>query len=497
MGKPRIFLAALFHETHGFVDETTRVERFRIRRGQALLEREGDGSTIDGFLEVARAEDWEVVPGSDWAATPSGPVEHSAFEAFCAETAAELRQAFDHGGVDAIFLCLHGAMTTEREEDCEGALLARLRGVRGAEHLPVLGVFDLHANFTARMAALADGLVAYRENPHIDARDASVRAARLLARVLRGGVRPHQSRRLVPVLWPPTGTGTADEPMRVLEAEARAIEARVPGVWAMNVVGGFAFADAADAGVAISAVLGADAGSEAEAALDALAAQAVRLRAAGLPREEKLDAVLGRVLPVRRGPVLLVEPADNIGGGAPGDCTEVLRALLRHGVPNGGVILNDPLAVARLAAARPGETVTLALGGRGWRGDEGPVTLAVEFVSRSDGNFKLEDRNSHLVASTGVDVAMGDCAVARHGGITILLTSRKTPPFDLGQWRSQGIAPERLGVIGVKAAVAHRRAYDPIAAASFTVATRGPCSSDLSVLPRRRLRRPVFPLDPI
>lgn len=497
MRKPRIFLAALFHETHGFVDETTTLEQFRIRRGQALLEREGDGSTIDGFLEVARAEDWEVVPGSDWAATPSGPVDHAVFEAFCAETAAGLRLALDSGGLDAIFLCLHGAMTTEREEDCEGALLARLRGVRGVEHLPVIGVFDLHATFTARMAALADGLVAYRENPHIDARDASVRAARLLTRALREGVRPRQSRRRVPVIWPPTGTGTADEPMRVLEAEARAIEARVPGVWAVNVVGGFAFADATDAGVAVSAVLGAEAGNEAEAALDALATEAVRLQAAGLPREDDLDAVLRRALPVERGPVLLVEPADNIGGGAPGDGTDVLRALLRHGVPNGGVILNDPLAVARLAACRPGETVTLALGGRGWRGDEGPVALAVEFVSRSDGNFRLEDRNSHLVASTGVDITMGDCAVVRHGGITILLTSRKTPPFDLGQWRSQGIAPERLGVIGVKAAVAHRRAYDPIAVASFTVATRGPCASDLSALPYRRLRRPIFPLDPI
>ena len=74
---------------------------------------------------------------------------------------------------------------------------------------------------------------------------------------------------------------------------------------------------------------------------------------------------------------------------------------------------------------------------------------------------------------------MGPCAVVRHTGVTILLTSRKTPPFDLGQWRSQGIAPEELSVIGVKAAVAHRKVYDPIAGTHFTVGTRGPCSSDL------------------
>ena len=58
-----------------------------------------------------------------------------------------------------------------------------------------------------------------------------------------------------------------------------------------------------------------------------------------------------------------------------------------------------------------------------------------------------------------------------------------------------GVDPERLSVIGVKAAVAHRRAYDPIATASFTLRTRGPCMSDLTALPYRCLRRPVFPLD--
>jgi hypothetical protein len=38
---------------------------------------------------------------------------------------------------------------------------------------------------------------------------------------------------------------------------------------------------------------------------------------------------------------------------------------------------------------------------------------------------------------------MGPSAVVRIGdGITVLLTSRKTPPFDLAQLRSQGLVPE-------------------------------------------------------
>jgi microcystin degradation protein MlrC len=91
---------------------------------------------------------------------------------------------------------------------------------------------------------------------------------------------------------------------------------------------------------------------------------------------------------------------------------------------------------------------------------------------------------------------MGPCAVVQHGGLTILLTSHKTPPFDLGQWRSQGIEPTQLSVIAVKAAVAHRRAYDPIATRMFWVDTPGPCTSNLRSLPYRHVRRPIHPLDP-
>ena len=153
-------------------------------------------------------------------------------------------------------------------------------------------------------------------------------------------------------------------------------------------------------------------------------------------------------------------------------------------------------AVQRLNDAKPGETRLLSIGGKGSKLDEGPVQVEATFVSRSDGRFTLEDRNSHLAASQGVNFDMGPSAVVKVDGITILLTTRKTPPFDLAQLRSQGIVPEELSYIGVKAAVAHRRAYDKIAAGSYTVTTAGPCTSDLTQLPYRRIRRPIFPLDP-
>src|SRR5690606_29015227 len=110
------------------------------------------------------------------------------------------------------------------------------------------------ANVTERMVENANALVCYRENPHIDARESSVRAAELLARTLADGVVPRMRRRNPPIIWPPTGTGTADAPMSDLEAAARAIEQETPSIWAVNVVGGYSFADVAEVGVSISVV---------------------------------------------------------------------------------------------------------------------------------------------------------------------------------------------------------------------------------------------------
>jgi microcystin degradation protein MlrC len=494
-GRNRILFAGLFHETHTFVPTRTPLSDFTIRRGDEVLARRGDGSTLDGFMEVADGAAWEIVPVADYGALPAGTVEHAVFEAFWRELEDALRREL-RVGLDGIWLALHGAMVTTECEDPEGELLGRIRQVPGAERLPLFGVFDLHATFTPAMARHANALVAYRENPHTDARESAMRSASLLARALETGSLPRMKSRGAPVVWPPTGTGTADRPMRDLEDLARRIETEDPNIWAVNVIGGYSFSDVPEAGVSFSLVTtGSD--EKADAALARLVETAVALREFGVPREWDLDAAIAKIRNHRGGPVILIEPADNIGGGAPGDCTAILRALLRHKVGNAAVAIADPGAVASLEDAAPGERRRLSIGGKGSALDEGPVDVEATFVSRSDGRFTLEDRNSHLAAVQGVNFNMGPCAVVTVGdGITVLLTTRKTPPFDLAQLRSQGIVPESLSVIAVKAAVAHRRAYDPIAVGSYTVTTPGPCTSDLTRLPYRRLRRPIFPLDP-
>jgi microcystin degradation protein MlrC len=493
----RVLLAGLFHETHTFLDGTTTLNDFAIRSGNQLFDAAGDGSPLSGVLEVAASRGWDVLPAVDLRATPSAAVDDDVFEFFWQQFVS----AFDRhrgDGIAGIFLVLHGAMVCQTVPDVEGTLIERIRALPGARELPICGVLDLHGNISRRTIEGSQGFIAYRTNPHTDARQAAMDGATLLDRILTTGRQPTALFESSPLMWPPTGTGTDDEPMRSLEALARAMEREDPELAAVNVMAGFSFADTHETGVSFSAVTFGDA-EKARRGLRNLREYAVAHCEEGNVVPPPLDEVLPHVLDrIARGetPVALVEPADNIGGGAPGDAPTVLRALLERRVDRAAVVINDPAAVAALGDVPVGGTKRLSIGGKGSRFTDPPLTLDVQLISRSDGRFELEDRQSHLASMSGVRIEMGPCAVVRQSGVTILLTTRKTPPFDLGQLRSQGIEPATLNVIGIKAAVAHRRAYDRITRSSFTISTPGPCGSDLGTFPYRNVRRPLFPLDP-
>lgn len=470
---PRILLASLFHETHTFLDGLTTLADFQIRRGDELFAFKGDASPLGGVIEIADEFGWQIIPTADYRAQPSAMVEDEVIEQFWNDIAPAAAKA----DYEAIYLVLHGAMTSQTILDVEGEILRRLRGIT---QVPIFGVFDLHANFSPAMAELADCLVAYRENPHTDAREAGLIAARLLNRCLTTGQRPRMQLKQPGLIWPPTGTGTANDPMLSLEAMARQFECENDSLWSMSIVAGFSFADTPDTGVSFVACTTDDASTP----LESLAQRARELTHLGQITDPPADEVLVGLKPLPEGLTVLVEPSDNIGGGAPGDCTGLLRALIRHGVQNAAICISDPQAVRDLEAGAR----RTHLGGKGSRLDAGPVELEVELIALNDGRFELEDKNSHLASMCGDVFDMGRCAVVQHGGLTILITSVKTPPFDLGQWHSQGIAVEKLSVVAVKAAVAHRRAYDKIAARMLWVDTPGPCSSNLAALPYRHCR---------
>ena len=95
----------------------------------------------------------------------------------------------------------------------------------------------------------------------------------------------------------------------------------------------------------------------------------------------------------------------------------------------------------------------------------------------------------------GMHIDMGLSAVLRTHQLTLLLTSIKTPPMDLGQLLSQDINPEEAKLIVIKAAVSHKDAYDPISSYSFYIDSQGLCTSNLKRLPFKKIGNKVIALN--
>lgn len=496
--KFRVLFAGIVHETHTFVSEITGLDMFEVLRGDDVWRHDGDTSTIAGGLAIAKERDWEVVPAINLIGLASGTVNDEVVDLFWREFEPMARR--ESGKLDGVWLNMHGAMVSQTILDVEGELLRRIRALPGYADVPICGVLDPHGNFTAAMAQHSDGLVAYRKNPHTDGKAAAMDGARILDQLMRNGQRATTVWERPPIMVPPTATGTAFEPFVSIEAAAREIERQNPDILAVNVFLGFSYADMPDVGVSFSACTVGDV-AKAQRELRKLSAMIMAEKQHALPAGLTMAEAIQKLSPAPAGGdekalVVLIEQSDNIGGGAPGDLTIPLKALIEHKVQNAGVIINDPEAVQALSGLKVGQRKTLPIGGKSGAIGAEPITLEVELIRTSDGKFTLEDPHSHL-AVAGQHVEMGPCALVKSDGVTILLTSYKTPPFDLAQWRSQGIDPERFAVTVVKAAVAHRQAYDPIAKVSYVLNTVGPCTADLRSLPFKHVARPVYPLDEV
>lgn len=486
-----VLFAGLYHETHTFLADPTELSAFEamaLHIGQASIDRNlGNGSPSDGFLTTAREKGWEVIPSIQMAAMPSGPVSDQAIAAFEREFFKVLRQAASR--IDAVFLVLHGAMVSQSCDDVEGRLLEQIDAAlreRGGT-IPVVAVLDLHANVSQKMVDHSTLLCAYRENPHTDARQTAVRAAELLD-LLMDGPPVRQLHRATPYVLPPTGVGSMNDPMKSVLAAARWIETADPDILCINVMAGYAYSDIPDCGFSLNCSTRGNV-ARAEGYLDSLVDLLESRLAAGYPTENTLDEALRKAdaLPPGAGPVLLIEPADNIGGGTPGDATDLLGPLLATGRKGIVAVLNDPEAVASCVAAGIGQPVDLMIGAKVDQHHGQPIAFAGRVRNLSDGRFELELKNSHLASMIGTSIDMGPCAVVENAQAVVLLTSKKTPPMDLGQVHSQGIRPEDAQFVVVKAAVSHKDAYDPIARASFYVDTAGLCTSNLTRLPYRKL----------
>lgn len=490
----RVVLAMMQHETNTFSTVPTPLARFSRGNaepvpleGQAAIDAfRGTGTALGAFIELCEAEGVEMVVPMAASAWPSGPVEDAAYaymtDRICAAVA---------DGCDAILLHLHGAMVTASLEDGEGALLARVRAL--APDIPIGLALDMHTNLYPAMVENVDVLAGYQTYPHIDVYETGLRAARPILAMLKDKARPAMAWGNRPMLPHVMRQGTDDFPNSEIQALCAKMEADGRALCATFFTG-FPHADIELAGSSAVVVTDGDR-DKADALCREILDLAWKHRAAFVYEIEPLEQSLARAQDLTDGPIVLLDHYDNAASGGSMDSMTVLKGILEAGLDNvAAFAVCDPDAVAAMAAAGVGATVTLPLGGRtdmpsiGRKGE--PLTVTGRVRLLSDGRF----RNIGPM-SRGVLNDMGPTAVLDTGKVEIVVVSTQQEPNDYACFQSLGIDPTAKRYLMLKSRVHWRAGFKPIARTIIDCAGVGVCTSDYSMLDFRHVRRPIYPLD--
>lgn len=483
----RILIAECKLEVSTFNPKPTSYEDFTIRRGGEVLEYHRTVRyEIAGALSVLEAvADIESVPTySALLRTCGGVLATPDWLRIADEFLAALRAAPQ---VDGVYFCMHGAMASEAEGDPEGYLLAEARKILG-EEIPIVVSLDLHGILTDRMLEHSDALVAFHTYPHVDFHETGQRAARLLLRILREGVRPVTAKVAIPALVRGdeliTETGLFGRNIRL----AQQFEQSPRGLSAGMFIGN-PFTDVP----ALQSCSFAVSDNDPEAAKEAALASAKLFWS----NHERMQVPLvsladlpGLVLGHQGGTLGLVDAADATSSGASGDSNAIVRCLLDAGY-RGRLLapLVDAPAVKCAFAAGVGAQFEIPLGGTIDATRFQPLVLPVKVRLLADGHMISESFGGHWYA--------GPTAVLEADNIIFVVGTRPVHLYDRTFFYSHGQDPKNFDAVVIKSPHCQHRMYEAWCSRMINIDAPGSTSANLRSLGHTRCPRPIFPLDPV
>lgn len=439
-----------------------------------------------GFQDGLLAANLTPCPIFAARALPAGALSTSAEIELLRRLASEVERVLPD--VAGFLAAPHGANVGEQFPDLDGCWLGWLRERAGQR--PIIAAIDPHANLSPAMIQATDAITAYRTNPHIDQRARGLEAADLMARTLRGEIRPTQAACFPPMAINIERQCTEEEPIAGLYRLADEIRSR-PGVLSASIVLGFPYSDVAEMGSATIVVTDNDP-ALAQQLADELGAAMWELREplAGHLIDVSTALDLAAALP---GPVCLLDMGDNVGGGSPADGTVIATALHERKQGPSFVCLFDPAAVQSCQAAGVGQRLSLSLGAHSDQRHGAPLDVTVEVLKLVDGKFR-ESEPRHGGFS---EFDQGLTAIVRTDSqLTVMLTSRRMVPFSTSQLTTFGLQPQDFRYIVAKGVNAPLAAYRPVCPSIVRVNTPGVTTADMTTLNYQHRRRPLYPWEP-
>jgi microcystin degradation protein MlrC len=494
---PRVAILGFSIECNKFAPPATKAH-FLARtylEGEAILdEARAPAPTMlpetPGFVAAMDASgSWTPVGVALAMTEPNGPVEHAFFAELLATIEHRLKTTLP---LDAVYICAHGAGLTTEEDDPDGLLFERVRAIVGPE-VPIAATLDLHANVSERMVRSIDAFIGYRTNPHLDMRERGAEAAAAIREML-AGLKPQSEFIRLPIVPPTVTMLTASGPYaEMIDLGQRRIN---PEILNVSVMGGFAFADTADNGLAVVVTARHD-----RSAAEALAREIAELgwanRARFHPRLTPLDEAVARALAVGRDPsppaLAFADVADNPGGGGRGNTVYLLKALYEAGVERAlfGIFYDPPLAAE---AHHRGVGASFEARFNRWETTNfsEPWAAAATVAALTDGNC-VGRRGIYA----GTRLALGACAALEIGGVTVVVVSHRVQCADPVFFEMMGLDIAAARLVAVKSRGHFRGGFDEFFGPDQIVEVDLPglTSPMLNRFDWQRLPRPVIPLD--
>jgi microcystin degradation protein MlrC len=486
----RIAFGGVDHESCSFLPADTPLAEFLTPElyfdSAGLAKRSGDANTvIDGFLTTLRRHGVESVP-LVWSHGPSGGQPTMAtHEAMKKRLLEPLRKALP---VDGVLLSTHGSYSVRGIDDADGDILKEVRQLIGPD-CPIMTAHDIHCNIGQDMVDHATVLTVMETYPHTDMAERGAEAAELMVRTVRGEIQPTMAWRSLPLFWSAAHMISAEEPMRSAVDRLHQLEGEA-GVLTASLGVGYQWADVHCAGASAMVVTDNDPAAAQDKA-DALARWVWERRDVWQRPSLSPEEALAQGEAIGKYPIILADQADNPGGGAPGDSTEILRLFIERGLRDAAVLyVVDPETVQQAKRAGVGNTVSVEVGGKSHPLCGPPVAVEATVAAVTDGRFVYDGpmwRN--------VEANLGDSVLLESRGVSIVLISTGVQPIDLAFSRTLGLDCRKLRYLCLKSTGHFRSGFEPIAGSIFNVDASGLLPQDFSKLPFKRLGRKIYPMD--
>jgi len=479
----RLFSATIATETNTFSPLPTSLEGYK----EGVFLRPGEHPEETALMctaplwvarRRAKAEGFTLIEGSCFAASPAGTTVRADYEMMRDEILGQLEAALP---VDGVLLGLHGAMVAHGYDDVEGDIIERVRQLVGPKC--VIGVeLDPHCHLTLKRVRLSDAIVLYKEFPHTDVVERAEDVLDIVLKTLRGNARPVMS------MYDCRQIGsypTTLPLMRGFVDRIKAMEGK-DGVLSISIGHCFPYADVEELSGRILVVTDGDK-AKADALATKLGEEFVSMRGKTFPTYYGVDEGISVAIDSNVAPVVMADPADNAGGGAPSDNTTILRRLMERQAQEAALgPIWDPIAVKLCFDAGLGTRFPLRIGGKIGPTSGAPVDAIAEVIGLKRDCWQ----------SFGpTQVPLGDCAAVRLGGIEVVLITNRTQALGLELFTNLGIDPRKKKIVVVKSTNHFMAAYGPIAKKVLYIDSDGPLSRDYRKIPYTKVARPIWPLD--